>query len=658
MGLFDNIRKAFKPKTKSFLSMIYGGTPSFPFFSKTGFLQEYQTSLYLNAGVRARAEKVGEIDFKLYRGNGDTKTEVTVSPYLDLLYHPNSYQTKNEFFELYQTMKDLTGEVYVWMVGRATATDIPEELHVLRSDRMKIEYSEDGKIERYKYKPVGKSEEIVFQPEEILFSMYYSPDHAGSTPSGTPLAKPASQSISIADQLNAYQNNVLQNGGRVEAMISVPADTLTEEQRNELKEEFVREYAGAQKAGRPFIAHGGIEYKPLGMSMSELAFSQSKKDVRDDILMALKVPKVLVAQTDDVNRAVAETARLVFLQDTIKPLLRNLTQKLNEFLVPQDFELQYIDPTPEDEERKQNMIESGLQFGYMTINEARQEAGLDPVQDGDQLLVPMNKVPLGDEPQPLDVQEAETRSVETKEWVHPLRNKVARDLYRKQAERRQTKWERKYASTYRKYNREQEERILSYLTAQRSWKKKNIIDEGFNSEQEVSILVELIEPLVQAIALEVGQETFDLFDAGDYTPSEAVITTLEKRVRFFAQEVTDTTFKELQTAFAEALELGEGQRQLVDRIKGVYKGISDTRAKTIAVTESHTAIQKTIMDGYQQAGVPIKIWVAVGDAKTRPSHLATDGEEQMIDARFSNGLIEPGDPDGPASEVINCRCTI
>jgi uncharacterized protein with gpF-like domain len=78
----------------------------------------------------------------------------------------------------------------------------------------------------------------------------------------------------------------------------------------------------------------------------------------------------------------------------------------------------------------------------------------------------------------------------------------------------------------------------------------------------------------------------------------------------------------------------------------------------IARTEVHNATQFGTVEGYKQAGFTMKIWVAVLDGATRDSHASVDGEEVPIDATFSNGLMFPGDPKGPAEEVINCRCVV
>ena len=82
----------------------------------------------------------------------------------------------------------------------------------------------------------------------------------------------------------------------------------------------------------------------------------------------------------------------------------------------------------------------------------------------------------------------------------------------------------------------------------------------------------------------------------------------------------------------------------------------------IARTEGHRVNQQSTIDGMKAAkskGADIlKQWDATLDGNTRPSHQMVDGEIKELDKKFSNGLLFPGDPSGPASEVINCRCTL
>lgn len=68
------------------------------------------------------------------------------------------------------------------------------------------------------------------------------------------------------------------------------------------------------------------------------------------------------------------------------------------------------------------------------------------------------------------------------------------------------------------------------------------------------------------------------------------------------------------------------------------------------------------MSSYDRArgmGIDVEArWMATLDSRTRDSHRQLDGEVAGDDGKFSNGLRYPGDPEGPAAEVWNCRCTL
>lgn len=57
-----------------------------------------------------------------------------------------------------------------------------------------------------------------------------------------------------------------------------------------------------------------------------------------------------------------------------------------------------------------------------------------------------------------------------------------------------------------------------------------------------------------------------------------------------------------------------------------------------------------------------KIWIStVGDGRTRDTHIEADKQRVPLFSPFTVGgfdLMFPGDPSGPAHEVINCRCSI
>lgn len=54
----------------------------------------------------------------------------------------------------------------------------------------------------------------------------------------------------------------------------------------------------------------------------------------------------------------------------------------------------------------------------------------------------------------------------------------------------------------------------------------------------------------------------------------------------------------------------------------------------------------------------VKQWDSTLDSRTRESHQKLDGEVVGVNEKFSNGLLYPGDSNGTASEVVNCRCAL
>jgi hypothetical protein len=91
------------------------------------------------------------------------------------------------------------------------------------------------------------------------------------------------------------------------------------------------------------------------------------------------------------------------------------------------------------------------------------------------------------------------------------------------------------------------------------------------------------------------------------------------------------------------------------------------RAHVVARTETMAAVNGGVFRGAvldaQNRGdpAPFKQWLATADSRTRPTHRAADHQQTLLTSPFVVGgaqLMYPGDPRGPAGEVIQCRCTM
>jgi len=123
--------------------------------------------------------------------------------------------------------------------------------------------------------------------------------------------------------------------------------------------------------------------------------------------------------------------------------------------------------------------------------------------------------------------------------------------------------------------------------------------------------------------------------------------------------ISKTTIDDIEKILQEALNEGWGVDRTVKELDS--SEIPVWRAKLIVRTESARATNFTQMAAADQEDVEMeKQWIAIEDSRTRKSHshAGVDGQRVDIDQPFSNGLMFPGDPNGPISQTANCRCTM
>jgi len=146
-----------------------------------------------------------------------------------------------------------------------------------------------------------------------------------------------------------------------------------------------------------------------------------------------------------------------------------------------------------------------------------------------------------------------------------------------------------------------------------------------------------------------------------------------------AKQIDDTTQEELirtlVPTLVNSIESGDGMNAKIDALMkvadDVYFKLDESRAQMIARTETTSAVNAGSFALYSSEGVTKKTWLSVRDDRTRSiddgaefDHDGADGQTVDIDKKFiihgTNGDEEldfPGDSEGSAGNVCNCRCT-
>ena len=163
-------------------------------------------------------------------------------------------------------------------------------------------------------------------------------------------------------------------------------------------------------------------------------------------------------------------------------------------------------------------------------------------------------------------------------------------------------------------------------------------------------------------------------DGAFFQPSTTQVQVLTQFSADMIQDVGQTALRKINRSIRMNALAGNSQldamRDITNILFGTSRPPSPTtkrptkgvayEAERILRTETNRAYNLAAFSQQEQLARDVpelqKQWVATGDARTRDSHLAVHGQIRDMDKQFSNGLMYPGDPAGPAHETINCRC--
>lgn len=252
----------------------------------------------------------------------DRDRRYDIHPVLDLLRRPNPGQGRAELFEALFGQMLLSGNGYVEAAGLGTQ-GLPEELHVLRSDRMSIVPGADGWPVAYDYSVSGRKHrfDMTGSPDPICHIKSFHPqdDHYGLSP-----MQAAAVALDVHNSASAWSKALLDNAARPSGAIVYKGvdgqGVLSPEQYDRLVCEIEANHQGARNAGRPMLLEGGLDWKPMGFSPSDMEFHETKMSAAREIALAFGVPPMLLGIPGDATYANYAEAHRAFYRLTVLPL--------------------------------------------------------------------------------------------------------------------------------------------------------------------------------------------------------------------------------------------------------------------------------------------------------------------------------------------------
>ncbi|WP_108484076.1 phage portal protein [Oceaniglobus ichthyenteri] len=266
--------------------------------------------------VRLISEAAAALPLTLQDGD----TRFATHPVLSLISRPNGGQGRAELFEALYGQILLSGNGYLEAVGNG---GVPLELHVLRSDRMKLIPGADGWPVGYEYSVGGKAHRFAVEdavsPICHIKSFHPQDDHYGLSP-----MQAAAQALDVHTAASRWSKALLDNAARPSGAIVYRGTdgqgTLGADQYDRLVNEMEAHHQGARNAGRPMLLEGGLDWKPMGFSPSDMEFQKTKEAAAREIALAFGVPPMLLGIPGDATYANYAEAHRAFYRLTVLPL--------------------------------------------------------------------------------------------------------------------------------------------------------------------------------------------------------------------------------------------------------------------------------------------------------------------------------------------------
>ncbi len=267
--------------------------------------------------VRMIAEGAASAELLLYQGG----QEFDDHPVLKTLRRPNSRQSGKVFMETLFGHLLVSGNAYVEMIALDGS---PRELHALRPDRVKVLADQGGWPRGYEYSTGGKIARHMVDDQGNSPVLHLSLFHPLDDQYGFPPLQAALMALDVHNAASQWNKSLLDNSARPSGALIYSAkdgNNLSEDQFDRLKRELEEGYTGSQRAGRPLLLEGGLDWKAMGYSPRDMDFMQAKNGAARDIALAFGIPPMLLGIPGDNTYSNYREANRAFWRQTVLPML-------------------------------------------------------------------------------------------------------------------------------------------------------------------------------------------------------------------------------------------------------------------------------------------------------------------------------------------------
>lgn len=302
---------------------------------------------------------------------------------------PDVDTTKEAFYGAVIVSLLLDGNAFIRLYSNQSG----EIVNMTVLNPMDVEIKRNG-IGQVMYRIQGEdkllsTDEVVFIPDLVR------PGHIR----GVSRVEALKDNFGLAKALENYAARFFGSGTQTSGVLEVPGN-LTAEQAKNLQEAFDARHKGWNKAHKTAVLSGGAVYKPTNTPNDQAQFLDSRRMAVEDVARAFNIPPHLLGLPGTNSYASVEQNNLAWVTHCLRPIVQKIEGALSPLMARYPggenafikFNLDGL--LRADINSRMAAYSTGLQSGFLTINDVRRIEDFTPIMDpsADTVRVPLANV--------------------------------------------------------------------------------------------------------------------------------------------------------------------------------------------------------------------------------------------------------------------------
>lgn len=347
----------------------------------------------VNRCVELISDSIAQLPIEIYGEDRDGyREQIYGDPVGELLCkEPNLRMTRFTFVKCLVTSMLVDGDAFAYIQRDGGK---PVALHFLP-----VEYVTPV-VPSYidqpvRYKVTGVKDDV--EERDMIHLM----QRTGDGIYGVGIVEQAKKSLELAWAELEHASNFFSSGASAFGILKASGE-LRKEQKKELRESWNEARGGGGTMKGVVLLDEGFDYRQIALNPADSQLLESRKFTVEEICRFFGVsPTKAFAGTNSVSYNSLEQENLAFLTNTLQPILSKLELEFERKLFGgRNVVVRFntLSLSRSDSGAQSAYLTKLLSWGVLTINEARRQLDLPPVEDGDRPLVPVNVQTLGTEP--------------------------------------------------------------------------------------------------------------------------------------------------------------------------------------------------------------------------------------------------------------------